>query len=488
MTLTEENGRPAEEGPVAGASRATASGATASGATASGATASSGTAPGQAEDLGAPAEDLDAPAATEGTATAAPGGAGGPGASGATGATEPAPAPEPRSPQRRDAAVDWAQWWHPRLPLDGQPRRPWREQVLVGAAELSRLAIWMGGRTDPTSTPANGALADADTDVAIHGLLRTAEDAARGVSIWPAARRARMERAFGALDAAETALLRRAPDCYLRGRQSALRAHVTAHLPPEHPQRKEVCELDLEASPGTPLDDVQREVLAAAHAAAARAARREHARLRSFRTILSLTAMALLVLAVGIAVLGALRPAWMPLCFAPAGADAVVCPTSTASLAASEAPPTEGQEAPSTTGPVTATDAQAPAAADVARVIAETAEPPDAALVMLLGLAAAAVTGAAALRRMRGTSTPFAVPVALLALKLPTGALTAFFGLLLIHGQIVPGLSALDSSGQILAWALLFGAAQQLVTGSVDKKAQSVLDRVGPAPMTEDQE
>jgi hypothetical protein len=47
------------------------------------------------------------------------------------------------------------------------------------------------------------------------------------------------------------------------------------------------------------------------------------------------------------------------------------------------------------------------------------------------------------------------------------------------------GLSALDSPGQFLAWALVFGAAQQLVTGLVDKKAQSVLDSVGSAPMTE---
>jgi hypothetical protein len=109
-------------------------------------------------------------------------------------------------------------------------------------------------------------------------------------------------------------------------------------------------------------------------------------------------------------------------------------------------------------------------------------------VVMLIGLVAAAVTGAAAIRRIRGTSTPFAVPVALLALKLPTGALTAFLGLVLINGQFVPGLTALDTSGQILAWALIFGAAQQLVTGLVDKKAQSVLDATGSTPMTAEKE
>jgi hypothetical protein len=148
----------------------------------------------------------------------------------------------------------------------------------------------------------------------------------------------------------------------------------------------------------------------------------------------------------------------------------VVCPTTSAAL------PDDAE----TGVPATA--------AEAAAMIATTAQGHDIAVVMLLGLAAAAVTGAAGLRHMRGSSTPFAVPVALIALKLPTGALTALSGLLLINGGFVPGLSALDSSGQILAWALIFGAAQQLVTGLVDKRAQSVLDSVGSTPMTADRE
>ena len=42
------------------------------------------------------------------------------------------------------------------------------------------------------------------------------------------------------------------------------------------------------------------------------------------------------------------------------------------------------------------------------------------------------------------------LPVAMAVLKLPTGAITAFLGLLLMRGQFVPGLSALDTSAQIL--------------------------------------
>jgi hypothetical protein len=93
---------------------------------------------------------------------------------------------------------------------------------------------------------------------------------------------------------------------------------------------------------------------------------------------------------------------------------------------------------------------------------------------------------------MRGTSTEFSLPVALAVLKLPTGALTALLGLLLMRGGFVPGLTALDTPAQILSWALIFGIAQQLVTRLVDQQAQGILDDVGrpeekagqPAPIT----
>jgi hypothetical protein len=52
-------------------------------------------------------------------------------------------------------------------------------------------------------------------------------------------------------------------------------------------------------------------------------------------------------------------------------------------------------------------------------------------------------------------------------------------GLLLARGNFVPGLSALDSSAQIIAWALVFGYAQQLLTRLVDNQAQSVLEGAG---------
>jgi hypothetical protein len=115
---------------------------------------------------------------------------------------------------------------------------------------------------------------------------------------------------------------------------------------------------------------------------------------------------------------------------------------------------------------------------DIDIVVEDTAKPLDLIVVELVGLTAAAIATAAAIRRIKGSSERYGLPVALAALKLPTGAITAFLGLLLMRGQFVPGLTALDTSAQILAWALVFGYAQQLFTRLVDQQGQTVLDNV----------
>ena len=55
----------------------------------------------------------------------------------------------------------------------------------------------------------------------------------------------------------------------------------------------------------------------------------------------------------------------------------------------------------------------------------------------------------------------------------------AVVGLLLMRADFVPGLSALDSSAQILGWAVVFGIAQQLVTRFADSQAAGLLENVG---------
>lgn len=115
---------------------------------------------------------------------------------------------------------------------------------------------------------------------------------------------------------------------------------------------------------------------------------------------------------------------------------------------------------------------------DVDDRIQSTATQQDVIVVELVGLTAAAVAAAAAIRGIKGSSERHGIPVALAILKLPLGAITAFLGLLLMRGQFVPGLTALDTSAQILAWALVFGYAQQLFTRLVDRQGQVVLDSV----------
>jgi hypothetical protein len=110
--------------------------------------------------------------------------------------------------------------------------------------------------------------------------------------------------------------------------------------------------------------------------------------------------------------------------------------------------------------------------------VGRTAKNWDLLTVEAIGLTAAAVAAAAALRNARGSSDPYLLPVALAALKLPMGALTALLGIVLMRAQFVPGLSALDSSGQILGWALIFGYAQQLFTRLIDRQADVVLASV----------
>ena len=184
-------------------------------------------------------------------------------------------------------------------------------------------------------------------------------------------------------------------------------------------------------------------------------------RVRSFRNVLIVTSAVMTLIAVGIAVLGFISPSVVPLCFQPerSGQTVVVCPTGQSALLDT------GQES-------------GPAAPDVDDVVKRTAGHADLLVVELIGLTAAAVAAATALRGIRGSSEPYGLPVALATLKLPMGAVTAFLGLLLMRGQFVPGLSALDTSAQILAWALVFGYAQQRFTRVVDQQAHSVLDTV----------
>jgi hypothetical protein len=107
--------------------------------------------------------------------------------------------------------------------------------------------------------------------------------------------------------------------------------------------------------------------------------------------------------------------------------------------------------------------------------------PDDVMIVAGLGLLGSAAAAAFSIRGIQGIPTPYDVPVALAFFKLPLGAFTAVTGLLLLGGNFVPGLSELDSQRQILAYALVFGYAQQLVSRLVDDRARTIVSRL-PVP------
>jgi hypothetical protein len=101
--------------------------------------------------------------------------------------------------------------------------------------------------------------------------------------------------------------------------------------------------------------------------------------------------------------------------------------------------------------------------------------------VELLGLFGASIIGSIAIRRMRGSSQPYAILMASLLVKLPLGALTAAGGLMLIHAGFLSPIFPSPNTAQLVAYAVIFGASQQTFTRLIDRQAQQVLDHLPSA-------
>jgi hypothetical protein len=282
---------------------------------------------------------------------------------------------------------------------------------------------------------------------------------------------ASVERANSQLDAVETDLLRLARDPYLRGQLPNLVAHVRTHLLAEDPrlQTVEAIAERVKQHPHLKLAPLAEDEVIGSVRAASLEARREIRRVRSFRNVLLVTAVMLTLGVVGMTTVGVLSPKRVALCFAPDNAM-IVCPTFSRTVPAQD-------QAQTPDGSLTPEQQ-----VHIDKYVRSTARPWDIPVVEIVGLLAAALAGAFSLRRIEGTHTPYSLPVAAAVLKLPTGALTAVLGLLLMRGGFVPGLSALDTSAQIIAWAIVFGYSQQLLTRFVDAQANTVLNKVDAPP------
>lgn len=99
--------------------------------------------------------------------------------------------------------------------------------------------------------------------------------------------------------------------------------------------------------------------------------------------------------------------------------------------------------------------------------------------VEIWGLLGATIASVTVLFRLRSFSSPAGLQFAQLVLKLPAGALTALFGIVLLQSEIVPPLSAV-SDAKLAAYAIIFGFAQEAVTHLVDRRASDLLLKAEP--------
>jgi hypothetical protein len=304
---------------------------------------------------------------------------------------------------------------------------------------------------------------DPKTSDQVTTLLTNARDAAGGrwhlESWWTGAR---IERAWRSVHAAEVLLSSCQPIAVIRSRYPALIANARHLLRPGDPRRKAIETLasadgskdDQAAKPTAKGSDEGTE--RARYVTALQWIREEsdesHSRVRSFRNVLIAVTVAMTAVAAGLVVWGFLSPDAVPVCVRPAVAGELVADRTN----------------PAPICPMGGTE---PSSGDVP-------------LVAFVGLVGAALASAFAIRKMRGTQTPYSVPLALAVLKLPTGALTALAGVVLIQGEFVPGLSRLDNPAQVLAYAIVLGFAQEAFTRMVDRQGQEVLSAApGPDPV-----
>ncbi|HEX6231548.1 MAG TPA: hypothetical protein VFZ63_00315 [Jiangellaceae bacterium] len=173
----------------------------------------------------------------------------------------------------------------------------------------------------------------------------------------------------------------------------------------------------------------------------------EYYRLRRFQGAVIVTTLVVLALAGALITVGARAPEVIPMCFPDPAADVV-------------------QPGPGTPACPTGTHS-APTSWDVGTVA-------------LFGLLGAALVG---VRLVVRRSVPSAVPMTATRwfqalLKAATGMLTAILGLLFLRAGVIPGFSQIDTQSQILVYAIVFGASQELITSFVDRRSNDLLAAV----------
>lgn len=347
-------------------------------------------------------------------------------------------------PRTEPPAQDWWAW---------SKASSWQEGSRIRIAQLLALHGWLRGQGYST--------ADEPSQKVIIALLDTAaSELSRSEKLWHRLSSQRFEKVLLNCDTAEGLLLRLAPDDYLYGELPNLTALVEAHVPVGDPRRIRMEQIAAQVHRDTEdradLDRSDRMNVLDAVAAARRNATDAQMRVASWRAVVIVGALLAAAAATTLALLGAVVPTALPLCFASGqGGDTyVACP-------------------------LTAEGPLQIASSEVDEVERAAASSGDALLVELVGVSAAAVPVIFGMRKLRGGTGPYGLAIPLIMAKMATGALTAVLGLMLLRGGFVPGLTALDTSGQIMLWAIVGGLAHILVTQPLDKRAQVLLEQAG---------
>jgi hypothetical protein len=369
---------------------------------------------------------------------------------------------------------------------------PWASQAAAQADNIGRVARLAFGDAEPTQYQKS--VIDA-----IDHLLRHVRESCARRSWWQRPldrwRGTSIERAYSNLHAAKVLLVELLPTLDIDALIPSAVAIVSDSL-----RRRDIRRIDTEAlltEQDTLPPEEKRARVKRALQIGYDALDQQHTRIRGFRNLLIIVSAVIAAFMVILVALVWRTPQSMPLCFEPSITSAQPpgqgspSATGTPTPVPSAAPTPSASKAPTTPAPTAAPTAAAtqqpilsrrvcPSGQDPSTGVSTPREPTskDVAIVAGLGLLGGAVAAAFAIRKVRGTSTPYDVPLALAILKVPTGALTAVVGIVLLGGGFVPGFSELDSQRQILAYALIFGYAQQLATRLIDNHAQNILGAV----------
>lgn len=316
---------------------------------------------------------------------------------------------------------------------------PWGQRMRARIEEMRSLSALCAERAKlPPGAPEVEATRRC-LDHAEHAILR---------GRWRHPRAPYIAAAQGYLHTAAVLMLQTMPLRHLQGRLPDLCARVEEQLGPADPRRGalEVLQRRLRTH-GEELDEAGRELIVSAAQAAFLEEERALDRVRRFRNLVYGMAAAACLLAVSLALFMARNENLAPLCFADRGL--VSCPS---------------------------------ASGAIGEMVFQFTSSWDYALVEMMGMVAATLTAAVTLSGLRAAGGPYDMVLPLFLLKVPAGALTAVLGLLLVQGGFVPGLTALDSPSQIVAWGAVFGAGQQLFTRRIDRHGATLLPAAHAVP------